>query len=197
MGNVDLYVSLLKRFLRTVDDLMAKTRESLEVGDHPAAQLHVHTLKGVSANIGAQDIAQTAALLEQALNGQTTDSVVQQKLVNLLAATSSIHAGFEKISAVDLDPTQTEASALGGSASDMAAFMPKADKLVHLLRDDDPRAVQLARESEASLRTLFGKKGQEILNLCEDMELEMAASQLEQLMVGHIQKTQPGEQQDD
>lgn len=197
MGNVDLYVSLLKRFLRTVDDLMAKTRESLEVGDHPAAQLHVHTLKGVSANIGAQDIAQTAGLLEQALNGQTTDSVVQQKLVNLLAATSSIHAGFEKISAADLDPTQTEASALGGSASDMAAFMPKADKLVHLLRDDDPRAVQLARESEASLRALFGKKGQEILNLCEDMELEMAASQLEQLMAGHIQKTQPGEQQDD
>jgi hypothetical protein len=71
------------------------------------------------------------------------------------------------------------------------AFVPKAEMLMHLLRDDDPKAVKLAREYETLLTTFFGKEGQEILDLCEDMELEMAAIKLEQLMRAQVQKISP------
>ena len=195
MGNASLYVSLLKRFLPTVDDLMQKAQSSLDVGDLASAQLHVHTLKGVSANVGAQDLAQTAALLEQALSTHVMDAVVEQKLIDLLVAVANIHADFEKIPVADFDVLPPN-SALKASPLLIQAFVPKAEMLMHLLRDDDPKAVKLAREYETLLTTFFGKEGQEILDLCEDMELEMAAIKLEQLMRAQVQKSHQGETKD-
>ena len=197
MGNADLYVSLLKRFLRTVDDLMQKTQDSLEADDRRSAQLHVHTLKGVAANIGAQEIAQASALLEQTLSGEATDPALQPRLLDLRAAVARIQAGFNTIPAQELNPSQTHLSESAQAASGMASFMPQAEKLARMLRDDDPRAVQLARENEASLKVLFGRQGQEILTLCEDMELEAAASKLEQLLAVHAPNFELGDRQND
>lgn len=47
-------------------------------------------------------------------------------------------------------------------------------------------------ENEAVLNALFGDKGQEIIDLSEEMELETAAAKLGQLMNEQAKKSHPG-----
>ncbi|MCF8075693.1 MAG: response regulator, partial [Desulfotignum sp.] len=70
--NRTLYHKLIKTFVRDFGDaetgiyaLLSKDR--VEPDDRDAARITVHSIKGVSANIGAEDLARAAAGLEQVL----------------------------------------------------------------------------------------------------------------------------------
>jgi two-component system sensor histidine kinase/response regulator len=66
-GNRKLYTKLLLQFAASNSDTPNKLRNALGRGDFQEASRLIHTVKGVAANIGANDLAAAAAQLETAL----------------------------------------------------------------------------------------------------------------------------------
>jgi two-component system sensor histidine kinase/response regulator len=67
-GNYGVFVTLLKRFENSQGDAVADARRLLTGGKRQAALQVIHRLRGVAANLGADEIASLAAAAEAALN---------------------------------------------------------------------------------------------------------------------------------
>lgn len=68
MGMKGFYLSMLRRYLDGRRDTPRHIREALDAGDLKNAELLSHSLRGVSAQIGAISVPADAAALEQAIN---------------------------------------------------------------------------------------------------------------------------------
>jgi two-component system sensor histidine kinase/response regulator len=67
MGKKPLFVAMLRKFVAGQKSTVRTIRDAIVAGDHAAAQLAAHTLKGVSATIGATEIPGHADAVERAL----------------------------------------------------------------------------------------------------------------------------------
>jgi signal transduction histidine kinase/DNA-binding response OmpR family regulator/ABC-type amino acid transport substrate-binding protein len=67
MNRVELYRSLLLKFVAAERDFAERMNHAWASGDHLAGERHVHTLKGVAAQIGAGEVQVLAEKLETAL----------------------------------------------------------------------------------------------------------------------------------
>ncbi len=85
MGMKPLYLSLLGRYRDGRRDTPARIRQALDTGDIKTAELLSHSLRGVSAQIGAIRVPADAQALEQALH----DGQSRASLDMLLAALDS------------------------------------------------------------------------------------------------------------
>ena len=90
------YLSMLRRYLDGRRDIPRQIREALDAGDLKNAELLSHSLRGVSAQIGALHVPADAAALEQAISeGQPRQSLddllekLESSLGELIAALQS------------------------------------------------------------------------------------------------------------
>jgi HPt (histidine-containing phosphotransfer) domain-containing protein len=74
-GNVKLYRSLLRQFVEQQADALSKIRGSVERQDFALAERLMHTLKGVSGNLGAKTTSGLAAELEIPLRNRDVRSL--------------------------------------------------------------------------------------------------------------------------
>jgi CheY-like chemotaxis protein len=74
-GNMKLYRELLVEFRRDYSDAAGQIKEALESGDKERAQRLAHTVKGVSGNIGAEDIHERAGELESAIRHEASAEI--------------------------------------------------------------------------------------------------------------------------
>ncbi len=93
MGMKALYVSMLERYLDGRKQTVGQIQAALGAGDLPGAELLSHSLRGVSAQIGAIGVAERATALEQAIAAgepaETLSGLLEQlalALAGLLAA---------------------------------------------------------------------------------------------------------------
>jgi len=75
-GNIDLYKQVLSMFCKEADERLPQLQKTAEA-NIPSFIIHVHSLKGVSASIGAQKISSYAAELEAA--GKAADTAFIRK----------------------------------------------------------------------------------------------------------------------
>lgn len=98
MGVKTLYFSMLGRFLEGRRDTPDRIREALDAGDLKAAELLVHSLRGLSAQIGATRVPEHAQALEQALHGAqpraTLDGLLQALDASLGQLIAALEAGL-------------------------------------------------------------------------------------------------------
>jgi HPt (histidine-containing phosphotransfer) domain-containing protein len=73
-GNQALYFKLLAKFHRDYADVTTQIKSALENREHKRVQHLVHTVKGVSANIGALDLENASAALETAIRQEVIGS---------------------------------------------------------------------------------------------------------------------------
>jgi two-component system sensor histidine kinase/response regulator len=66
-GNKQLYAKLLRKFRESQQNADAGIRAALRSGDRETAGRLAHTVKGVSGNLGAEDLYSAAAELEKAI----------------------------------------------------------------------------------------------------------------------------------
>ncbi len=74
-GNESLYVDLLSKFHRDYADATSQIKSALNNGEHELAKRLVHTVKGVSGNIGAIDLEKTASEMETAVRKQSASDL--------------------------------------------------------------------------------------------------------------------------
>jgi len=66
MGDEKMANEILGEFLKDVPRKLIALKEALENGDAPLVQLHAHTIKGASANMGGEALSETAFEIEKA-----------------------------------------------------------------------------------------------------------------------------------
>jgi HPt (histidine-containing phosphotransfer) domain-containing protein len=156
-GNVKLYRSLLRQFVEQQADAVSKISASVEQQDFALAERLMHTLKGVSGNLGAKITNEMAAELEISLRNRdvrSLDAGLPRLSIELARTMEAIR---NSLAAASVDPRPLPV------ACDRTEAIALLKHLKQLLADDDGHALdQLldARErfegilSDAELNTL-------------------------------------------
>jgi PAS domain S-box-containing protein len=72
MGGKDLYLSMLAKFVPSQGQALQAIQDALSINDRATAERLAHSLKGIAASVGATALAESARLLEQAIEAQDT-----------------------------------------------------------------------------------------------------------------------------
>ncbi|MBY0573805.1 MAG: response regulator, partial [Undibacterium sp.] len=142
-GNVAQYRKLLKRFMQNQMQADQRIRSQIDANDLQAAQHHAHTLKGLAANIGAEQLTVAARALEHALQSRELEELDRL----LLEVAEPLNRLVKTIS--DLEGVSDEAQIgalgeLGNREIDEKLLTAQLHELAQLLADDDSSAVKLA-----------------------------------------------------
>ena len=81
-GNHKLYGKLLVQMRDELSKLHEKISEALSTGNFHDLAMHAHTIKGMTGNLGANDLQNAAAQLETAVKQQSDISVIFTQLDN-------------------------------------------------------------------------------------------------------------------
>lgn len=95
MGMQALYLSMLQRYRHGRSHTPSLIREALDAGDRKAAELLAHSLRGVSAQIGALRVPQDAQALEQAIGGGLPRSQLDPLLLALTNSLGELVAALD------------------------------------------------------------------------------------------------------
>jgi len=106
MGVKTLYLSMLGRFLEGRWDTPQRVRQAVRAGDLKGAELLVHSLRGVSAQIGATRVPEDALALEQALHEERPQAALEALLIPLESSLGEVIAGLQAA----LPPARVDAS---------------------------------------------------------------------------------------
>ncbi|MBI3380579.1 MAG: response regulator [Aquabacterium sp.] len=139
MGNMDLYLRLLKGFAKTQHDF---AEQFAAAPDEDAALLITHTLKGLAGNIGAtgllHDVTQLEALMQTKIADETTEqhrAQVHTQLAKTLDALQAVLADIDR-----LNKPRTEVTDQHQASLDDGALHPLWIRLGHLIEDNDAQS---------------------------------------------------------
>lgn len=97
-NNKKLYVNILNKFSENYKDIVQKIKTSYQKKDYETAKRIIHTLKGVSGNIGADEIHQLTNVVEQDIMNHKDASVKKGLIIldkHIQPLIKSISASFE------------------------------------------------------------------------------------------------------
>jgi two-component system sensor histidine kinase/response regulator len=132
-GNAKLYRSILLKFRRNQAGAALEIEEALNQADFELAERLAHTAKGVSGNIGADDLHQASIGLDDALKSH--DEKQARELIPVFA--KELAVVVEAIAALEEEEHSEPQEAV---AFDPGQLMPVIAELKELLEDDDTAA---------------------------------------------------------
>ena len=172
-GNRSLYKTLLTRFLQNYRGADAGIRQSLEAGQLEEVQRNAHTIKGLAASMGNQQLSSVSADLEHLAADAQKD----------MARIGDIPAALD-IFARELDKAMsTLAAALGGQAEpaakpatqvDPAAVSAGLTRLEALLDANDAGADGAFSQIADQLRSLDGGSATALREAIQNFDFETA-----------------------
>lgn len=148
-GNPQLFRKLLGEFYLDHGEDISAIRSALEQGDNDTAKRLAHTIKGVAATIGADELNIRAKQLESAIGQGQMDGVADlvEQLTRVMTPVLEALSGL--VSAQK--PETTDAPAVAMSFEE---FDKLSDELEEMLEEMDPDA----EETAAELSTLLGNQ---------------------------------------
>jgi signal transduction histidine kinase/DNA-binding response OmpR family regulator/HPt (histidine-containing phosphotransfer) domain-containing protein/tetratricopeptide (TPR) repeat protein len=156
-GNQVLFFHLLDRFRNSQRGAISDVREQCNSGERSGAARRVHTLRGVAGNVGAQELAHHASLLEASLEGDgpadLTSGLLAQQLQALDAALCTVLTGLDQHFASHAKPGEDAPSRAGLMSSE--ATRQALTQLAALLDDGDPEALEFFDSLRLNLSMLF------------------------------------------
>ena len=171
MGREKLYLSLLHKFVQGERDWLSRMNEALDHSDTDTAKRLAHTLKGVSAQVGALRMRDLAQLLEHAIEqrapAQTLGPLLREAGDHLVML---IQALGKRIPAGETAPTST-----GGNANSLSEL---CRQLVNHFEHDDFASGQLVANNEGLLRTALGIDYDSFANAVDDFDFVTAMDKL-------------------
>jgi two-component system sensor histidine kinase/response regulator len=175
MGQEKLYLSLLAKFVQSERDWAARMEKALEQADRSSARLLAHTLKGVSAQVGALRIRDLAQALEQAIEQQESAQALGLRARETAAQLAALVQALDKH--LPLQP-----AAPAPVATDTTSLHELCARLVHHLEQDDFASSQLVDEHEGLLRTLLGSDFDPFAGAAHDFSFGTALDLLKKAM---------------
>jgi two-component system sensor histidine kinase/response regulator len=150
-GNMKLYRSLLGQFAEQQADTVSAVRASLAREDFASAELLMHTLKGVSGNLGAKALSGRAAELERSLRDRNARSL-EADLSGFAPELARLMEAIRNF----LVAGATEAPPLA-SISDSAETVTLLSHLKQMLANDDGAALDYLLEARDRIGRIISK----------------------------------------
>ena len=181
LGKKQRYLSRLSKFSAGHRGAAREIRSSLDADDHETAQRLAHTIKGVSGNIAAIGLQNSAANLEQSIrecrDRETVDSlllVFEDTLDELIA---------------DLDAKlSSHPDAMPVMATvKVELFGATCRNLIDLLQNDDGAAVKLFEANHHLFNAVFPREFSDIKAAISRFDFESAQTLLIHAMRAHYE----------
>lgn len=137
MNNSALYRQLLSRFRSGARAFEAEFMQARHSSDPSAAIRAVHTLKGMSGNIGAKGVQESAMHLETACHEGRPDAEIAPLLAATLAQLAPVLAGLDALE------RQTSAATAVATAAEPLQIDHLLDELRTLLEESDSEAIDI------------------------------------------------------
>ncbi|MBF0195708.1 MAG: response regulator [Magnetococcales bacterium] len=165
-GNVKGYINLLKRFKDNQVTFTENIKKALEGSDFETAERFAHTLKGVSATIGANELYKKTIPLELAIKQRSNQTEIQ----NLLRQTSRELQTI--LSAIEATPQVCDENPRVINTGQTSA--QDLDKQNSLLKKALEQLELFDSSSEDTISELLEvPMSKELLNLVEKVELQV------------------------
>ena len=178
LGNVKLYLSLLEKFHAALLRTATQTREALHQRDYVSAQRAVHTLKGISFNLGADACGALCKAAEAALK----ERMPAQQFALQLQALEQVSEELAHQIAQALAPHTATALAPQKQAYSRDLLASVCCKLLTLLQAGDAEAELYVEEHAQVLHAAFGSGYGALLRQVQLFEFAEALSNLAGLM---------------
>ena len=134
-GNRKLYLGILNKFRHSQADVPEQIEKALAEEDRATAERLAHTLKGVTGNVGADQLQEAARALEMAIKSGEQD--VTALIAAVRTALSHVLSALAALDSADLPPAGNTGS------MDPEKVRPLLEKLRRLLEDDDAEAADV------------------------------------------------------
>ena len=133
-GNEKLYRKLLSKFLETNINTVEEIKTALKKDDTETAARLVHTVKGVSGNLGAEGLFPAAEELESAIKKGETDSL-DSLIDNFESHLNVVMGGIDALEQKEAAKKQEEAP-VGETPVDLDTVRPILTEIAELLESD-------------------------------------------------------------
>ncbi|MEG3640417.1 transporter substrate-binding domain-containing protein [Magnetococcus sp. PR-3] len=190
-GSQKLYLDLMRRIVKNQSGTVEEFQAALSENDLPTAERLAHTTKGVAGSLGATEVQEQAARLEQACEARDRNAIndalppFEQKLTGLLRAITDYFAQL------DAQTAKEDASAVGEVC--WADVKPILEQLRQLAADDDGEIEDTFLAHKAQLAGLVeADQLDQLADHLQDFEFEEALALLEELLSA-IPKEDEGE----
>ncbi len=172
LGNKNLYLSLLRRFMSGQKDSADNIRMALEADDLATAERLAHTLKGVSAGLGAMRLHEKSVDLESAIKLKRAPDELKASLTL-----------FEEVLAELIGSLETQLPVLETSENVQCTVDTKllgevCRRLKLLLADSDSEAVDVFETHTDLLNATFGEQYQDIKSRIDNYDFVKALDAL-------------------
>jgi PAS domain S-box-containing protein len=172
MARPSLYRQILVRFIRSQRDAPGRLRVALEENDLNLAERIAHTLKGLAAQIGAEDIRTKAEIVERAIHDAQSAADVLEVVQGLERAVPRL------VDALSERMAQRPASEVKNTY-DPLEWESVRSELIDLLGASDAAAVELADSRRQLLQAALGSGYGEIMKAIEEFDFSIAMALLE------------------
>jgi polar amino acid transport system substrate-binding protein len=183
-GNQSLYLQLLKEFIRDYQDVAVKVKTALENKDKQTAQGTVHTVKGLSATIGAMSVHRAMKLLETAVieNSEDIEPVLENSDIEVNKIVSQILSALpQKPDQDDLEPVVVDDATLQND------IRPKLEDLKKLAAISDMASEDLFEAVKKPLGSVLPLETEKLGYAFESFDFKGASKILNQI-IGIIEK---------
>lgn len=180
MGDRRLYMQLLRRFRQDYQHVAGQVRQALAQGDTEGAQRRIHSLKGASGMIGAQELHHLAGMAEYSF---LSAGLELQAALDLLDAAL---AGLLRVLDVYLEDT-VDGPGVVSNAREPAAPETRAllARLAMLLDEGNGEAIEVLEQSATVLASCLGvAKFQEVASAAHQFDFEGALAALRPALAG-------------
>ena len=198
-NNKKLYLKLLKTFRRDFGHALKEIRHSLDKDDMEAARRLAHSIKGVSANIGAVELSAAAARAETEITAyqRLEDAAWEDFSINLdtvITGLDTIHKNIpageskqkksrEKKHSMLNEPETTSAEPkVSSSLENIPLILEKIIKINSLLDDDLNMARETLEAIEPELRLIIDDDScDELIENIDNFEIDEASELLKKM----------------
>ncbi|HEV8541175.1 MAG TPA: response regulator, partial [Verrucomicrobiae bacterium] len=178
-GNLKLYLKLLRQFADQHGASVHEISAALAKLDFVLAERLAHTLKGVGGILGAKTVQAAAGALEKLIRSRADASKLDPSLNELRTALDPVTTQIQAClgSPPQKAETRSDLKSLAGSS-----ISPEtADRLLALLSEFDPGAVDFLEQNQDVLRPMFKDDAwREFGNFVRDYAFPQAQACLEQ-----------------
>lgn len=170
-GNKELYLSLLDQFRNNHADAHIKIKQCVKTGDIETAQRIAHTMKSVTAAIGALKLSKSAIGVEAWLSGDMKEGE-KAALDDFTMDLSEVVMGLDRAFKTT-DVGKSNSAAASGADIDVDAIKDILVMLSPLLREGDLESLEVVSRIESLVQ------GTELFSLFEDVKEAIGAFDFE------------------
>ncbi|MBK5966407.1 hypothetical protein CCR95_20545 [Thiocystis minor] len=173
-GQFATYLRLLDAFVTNHRDDLHALRRQLRAGDRVAACRQVHTLKGLSATLGARKVQTLAAALEATLREPAADAVIEPQVLALDIELHTLMAELARLLPRHEAPAPV--------AVEWPRVLTVLTQLTTLLAEDDTEANRVFRDAAPLLMAALGEPAREIGRLIAAFDYASALAWLREIL---------------